>query len=170
MRVCLRTVNGEEYTHDDESLPIECFRCGICCIAYYPQLSPEEVERIAGNLNITAQEFISRYVQVTKIGYLLQQTEYGCIFLDWEKNGTRACCKIHPFRPDACRNWVPSLFRRECRDGLAKLQKDKSLLLAGDLYENQEQLEQFYAALRAINPSLSNKNNIPLSWETCGLH
>jgi Fe-S-cluster containining protein len=140
-------MTGEEYSPNEERQPIECFRCGVCCIFYYPQLSPEEVERIAGNLHITSQEFIARYVKVTKIGYLLQQTRHGCIFLDWEKNG-KALCKIHSFRPDACRNWVPTLFRRECQDGLTKLQKDESLMLAEKLYDDPAQLEQFYASLK----------------------
>ncbi|MBI2850154.1 MAG: YkgJ family cysteine cluster protein [Chloroflexi bacterium] len=149
MRVSLRTFNGDEYSPNEESLPIECFRCGVCCIGYYPQLSVEEVDRIAGNLHISADEFISKYVQVTQIGYLLQQTEYGCVFLDWEKNGSKARCIIHPFRPDACRNWAPSLFRRECREGLVKLRKDSDLLQAGDIYEDPEQLKRFYASLKA---------------------
>lgn len=156
MRVHLKTLNGDEYTLDDERLPIECFRCGICCQGYYPQLSEEEVARMAWRLAVSTQEFISEYVQVTKIGYLLRQTEDGCVFLNWEKacpersrsDTRRAFCSVHPFRPDACRNWVPSLFRRECREGLAKLRKDSGIMLASDIYESQEELERFYASLR----------------------
>lgn len=148
MRVRLKTLNGQEYTFGEEKLPIECFRCGICCQGYYPQLSLEEVERIAGHLSIAADEFIAEYVQVTKVGYLLRQTENGCIFLTWEPNTRRASCRIHPFRPEACRNWQPSLFRRECREGLAKLQKSEGLMLASDLYESQEEIEKFCASLR----------------------
>jgi hypothetical protein len=28
-------------------------------------------------------------------------------------------CRIHAFRPSSCINWVPSLYQRECRKGLA---------------------------------------------------
>lgn len=163
MRIRLRTFGGQEYSPGDR-LAIECFRCGICCIGYHPQLSVEEVEHMAGHLSIRPDEFISRYVQVTQVGYLLRQTGYGCVFLNWEKacpersrracpeQSRRACprafCGIHRFRPDACRNWVPSLLRRECLEGLAKLQTDGGLLLASDIYENEEQLERFYDSLR----------------------
>jgi len=158
-RVHLRTVTGQEYSVSDERLPIECFRCGICCMGYYPQLSDEEIERLAGHLAISTEEFISEYVQVTKIGYLLRQTESGCVFLTWEKacpersrrDTPRALCSIHPFRPDACRNWVPSLFRRECKEGLAKLQKDNGIMRVGEIYDTQEQLERFCASLRQPN-------------------
>jgi Fe-S-cluster containining protein len=141
-------LNGQEYTFGEEKLPIECFRCGICCMGYYPQLSPEEVERMAGCLSIGVNEFISEYVQVTKIGYLLRQTENGCVFLTWEPDTHRASCSVHPFRPESCRNWQPSLFRRECREGLAKLQKNGGIMLASDLYESPEQVDKFCASLR----------------------
>lgn len=147
-RVRLRTFSGQEYGPDDDRLAIECFRCGICCIGYHPRLSVEEVEHMAGHLSLSTDEFISRYVQVTQVGYLLRQTEYGCIFLDWEKSGSKALCSIHRFRPEVCRNWVPGLLRRECLAGLAKIQKNGGLLLASDIYENEEQLERFYDSLR----------------------
>lgn len=147
LRVRLTTLEGQEYSPGDDKA-IECFRCGFCCIGYHPRLSVEEIKSMGENLRISPDEFISRYVQVTQIGYLLQQTEYGCVFLDWENNGTRARCAIHSFRPEACRNWTPSLLRSECRDGLMRLRKDEKLLPAGDLYESQEQLEKFYASLR----------------------
>ena len=149
MAVRLKTLDGQEYTPCEERVPVECFRCGICCMGYYPQLSHEEVARMARCLSISSDEFISRYVQVTTIGYLLRQTKTGCVFLSWEKDSLKSLCSVHSFRPDACRAWEPTLFRRECREGLSKLQKNGGLMLAGKVYETQEQLERFYAALRA---------------------
>ena len=148
VKVHLRTLNGEEYSVVEERQPIECFRCGICCMGYHPQLSDEEIERLAGHLAISAQEFISKYVQITQIGYLLRQTKDGCVFLTWEKDTPKALCSVHPFRPDACRNWEPTLFRRECKAGLLKLQKDGGLMWVGEIYDTQEQLERFYTSLR----------------------
>lgn len=152
MQVHLRTLSGEEYAPCEERVPIECFRCGICCMGYYPQLSHEEVARMAGCLSITPDEFISRYVQVTTIGYLLRQTKSGCVFLAWEKDTKKSLCSVHVFRPDACRAWEPTLFRRECREGLTKLQKNGGLMLASEVYETQEQLERFYAAMKPVDP------------------
>ena len=159
MRVSLKTFTGEEYRPVEERTPIECFRCGICCQGYYPQLSHQEVARMAGQMKISPDEFISRYVQVTTIGYLLRQTKNGCVFLAWEnacpepgRSGSpRALCTVHSFRPDACRAWEPTLFRRECREGLARIQKDGGIMLAGEVYEDPEQLERFCAALRKPN-------------------
>ena len=146
-KASLKTLSGEEYNIAEERQPIECFRCGICCMGYHPQLSEAEVERMAGHLAISAHDFIAKYVQVTQIGYLLRQTKTGCVFLTWE-NDTKSLCNVHPFRPDACRTWEPTLFRRECKAGLIKIQKDNGIMLAGEIYDTQEQLERFCASLR----------------------
>lgn len=148
IKVQLRTLDGEEYCVAEDRKPVECFRCGICCMGYYPQLSEEEVERMAGCLGISSHDFIAKYVQVTTIGYLLQQTRTGCVFLRWEKDAPKSLCSIHPFRPDACRNWEATLFRRECKAGLTKIQKDNRIMLVGKVYDTPEQLERFYASLR----------------------
>ena len=152
----LKTFSGEEYSFGDERQPIECFRCGICCMGYHPQLSEAEVERMAGHLAISAHDFISQYVQITQIGYLLRQTKTGCVFLTWEKacpersrrDTPKALCSVHPFRPDACRNWEPTLFRRECKAGLTKIQKDNGIMLVSEIYDTQEQLERFCASIK----------------------
>lgn len=148
MRACLRTFNGQEYSFGEERSPIECFRCGICCIGYHPKVTVEEVELIAEWFSVSADEFINRYITVTKVGYLLRQTENGCVFLTWETGASKVSCNIYSFRPTACRNWVPSLSRPECRQGLVKLQIDNKILLVGEIYENQEQVERFCTWLR----------------------
>ncbi|MBA7687123.1 hypothetical protein ES703_95583 [subsurface metagenome] len=148
MRACLRTFNGQEYSVGEEKPSIECFRCGICCIGYNPQMSVEEVELMAGQLSMSADEFINRYIDITRVGYLLRQTENGCVFLTWEEGTAESSCSIYSIRPTACRNWVPSLSRRGCREGLVKLQKVDRMLLVGEIYETQEQIERFCALLR----------------------
>ncbi len=134
MRGYLKTFSGQEYSFGDNRSPIECFRCGICCIAYQPEVTIEEVKFIAEQFSMSADEFITRYVTVTHIGYLLRQTENGCVFLTWEKNPARASCNIYSFRPAPCRNWAPSLSRPECREGLAKLQVGNRILLVSEIY------------------------------------
>ena len=142
-------VDGKEYGIGEEHSPIECFSCGNCCIGYHPRVSHEEVAFTAKYLSISPDDFITRYVEVTRVGYLLRQTADGCVFLGWEKETRRSYCEIYPARPEACRNWVPGLSRRECLDGLAKLKGGNGgLLLATDVYENREQLENFYSILR----------------------
>jgi uncharacterized protein len=147
----LRTFSGEEYRFGGQKLAIECFRCGICCEGYYPQLDDDEIERIAPNLDMTKDKFISEYCRITTIGYLLRQTKSGCVFLEWEEGNDRnrrALCRIHSFRPDACRNWEPSLLRRECKEGLARVQKGKGLMLPGEVYRDPEEIKKFCEGLK----------------------
>jgi Fe-S-cluster containining protein len=115
--------NSGEVDPEEEKVPIKCFRCGICCTGYTPQLGFEEIESIAGNLSLSPQEFIRRYVVETQIGYLLRQTENGCIFLTREEGKFGALCSIYPYRPAACRDFVASLSVRQCREGLELLRK-----------------------------------------------
>jgi len=147
MQGYLKTFSGQEYSFGDNRLPMECFRCGICCIIYQPKVTIEEVKFIAEQFSMSTDEFITRYVTVTHIGYLLCQTEKGCVFLTREKNPARVSCNIYSSRPESCRNWVPGLSRPECREGLAKLQAGNRILLVSEIYETQEQAERFCTLL-----------------------
>ena len=102
--------------------PIECFRCGICCIDYQPQVTIEEIELMAEQFAITAEAFIGSYVIITKVGYLLRQLENGCVFLALEEGAGKTYCTIYSFRPVICRDWQATLSRPQCRRGLIKLQ------------------------------------------------
>lgn len=139
----LRTLDGHEHQVGETWPPIECFRCGICCTGYQSRVTPEETEIIAKGLGMSTEDFISRYAQLTHVGYLLRQSEKGCVFLCWEKDGTRASCTIYPFRPKACRDWVPSLSRRECREGLTRLKTKDRIMLAEELYPSGEAIDRF---------------------------
>ena len=110
--------DGQEHSVGEALTPIECFRCGICCTRHQPPLSPEEVEAIARELGLSSSDFLSEYVQITVVGYLLRHT---------------AGCSIHPFRPEACRNWIASLSQRECQEGLKKLKTQGKILKAPDI-------------------------------------
>ena len=145
MTFYLRTLNGDEHRVGKTLPPIECFRCGLCCQCYQPQLSPEEADAIARGLGLSTAAFIARYVQMTTVGYLLRQTARGCVFLTFEKR--RARCSIYQFRPDACRNWVASLSRRECREGLARLKAAGKLMLPKELFPSPEAAAKFYSSL-----------------------
>ncbi len=148
MRGHLKTVNGQEYGFGDDGSPIECFRCGICCVVYQPKVTMEEIESMAEQLSVTTDEFITGYVMVTQIGYLLRQTENGCVFLAREKGSSKASCDIYSFRPAPCRDWVPGLSRPECQEGLVKLQRDNEILPVGEVYQTQAQIEKLCALLR----------------------
>jgi Fe-S-cluster containining protein len=108
----------------------------------------EEIGLMAKRLSMSADEFIDKYVTVTKVGYLLSQTENGCVFLTLESGTSKASCTVYPVRPTSCRNWVASLSRRECQKGLVKLKINNEMLLSvGEVYDDQEQIERFCTLL-----------------------
>lgn len=134
-----------------ESWPrIECFRCGICCVRYRPKVTSEEMERIAQKLSMSIDAFISAYVRAvpTKEAYILQSSADICPFLRWDEGGAKATCSIHPFRPEACRNWVPSLSRPECREGLTKVKAISELLLPADMYHSIKEIKRLSSAVK----------------------
>lgn len=139
----LVTLEGDKHYIRDKFPPIECLRCGLCCAGYQPKLSSGEMETIAKNLSISTKDFIAKYTQVTHVGYLLRQSERGCVFLAWEKDGFHATCRIYPFRPEACRNWVSSLSRRECLAGLKRLKANDNIIVAKELYPSPEVVSRF---------------------------
>ena len=139
----LRTLDGHKHQVRETRPPIECFRCGICCTRYQPPVTPEEAETIAKGLGLSTEDFLSEYAQLTNVGYLLRHSEKGCVFLSWEEDGTRANCRIHPFRPEACRNWIASLSRVECRKGLTRLKAKGRIMLARELYPSQAIVDKF---------------------------
>ncbi|MDH5365308.1 MAG: YkgJ family cysteine cluster protein [Dehalococcoidia bacterium] len=141
-------IEGEEMVIKEE-IPVHCFRCGICCTIYQPPLYPEDIENIALGLGISKSECICRYAEhaPTKEGYLLKRMEKGCIFLAWDEEG-KACCTIYSFRPKACREWIPSLSKPECLEGLIKLKSEGQLMLLGKLFDSEEDQETFCSSLK----------------------
>lgn len=131
------------------SLP--CFRCGVCCHRYQPRIDLLEAKTIADGLSITWQEFAANYLDSRYFGeerFLLRQQNGACIFLE-QLDNKLAICKIHPFKPSACRDWTPSLFRRECQIGLAqfwKLTVDEQ----GNLLGSNDNLLRFHSFLRSL--------------------
>ncbi len=144
----LRTIDGREQPIGDSLPPIECFRCGICCLRYQPPLMSDELETIAAGLGMSATDFLAKYAQLTYVGHLLRRSEGRCVFLVYEEGGDKASCGIHSFRPEACRNWVPSLSRRECQEGLTRLKTRGKIMLANELYSSPKALDRFSENLR----------------------
>lgn len=126
----LRTLDGEEHPVGKELPPIECFRCGVCCEHNRPPVTPQEIETIARNMGMTREAFVARYVRRIrgKEIDILQTHESKCPFLSWEEEPKRATCSIHPFKPEACVNWVASLSRRDCQEGLARLKPSGEIM------------------------------------------
>lgn len=142
--------DGTEHKVGNGPAEIECFRCGICCARYRPKVTLKEIERIARKLAMSIDAFSSTYVRAvpTKEAHILQNSADTCPFLRWDAKGAEAACSIHAFRPEACRNWAPSLSRAECREGLAKLKPGGGLLLPHDMYKSKKDIKRLSAAMR----------------------
>ncbi|MCK5244513.1 MAG: YkgJ family cysteine cluster protein [Desulfobacteria bacterium] len=84
----------------NSSKVFECQKCGVCCKGYggiFP--TDQEIEAIAGFLDVTRDEFLSRYCEESGGRTMLRTAENGsCIF--WDE-----LCQIHPVKPRLCKTW-----------------------------------------------------------------
>jgi Fe-S-cluster containining protein len=87
----------------------------------------------------------------TKEGYLLKHTRKGCVFLTWDADG-KGRCSIYLQRPQACREWTPSLAKPECCEGLAKLKSKGQILLLEELFTSQDEQKELYRSLKGEAP------------------
>ena len=151
-KAIVKTVEGKELTVA-EQVPIPCFRCGICCTCYQPPLTAEDIDRIASALGISRSKCVSKYAHKAPIkeGYLLKHTKRGCVFLAWDADG-KARCAIYSSRPKACREWVPSLSKPECLQGLAKLKSEGQIMLLEELFPSYEERKELYLSLDKVPP------------------
>lgn len=133
----IRTLQGQVYSLGKAVTPIPCFRCGLCCRGFLVKLSSADIRLLSRGLGISGREFRSRYVKKTLVGPLLRQTGDRCVFLD---HGERAAtgCSVYACRPEVCRNWVPTLSRPECLEGLRRITKEDELLLPANIYSSAE--------------------------------
>jgi Fe-S-cluster containining protein len=152
-KAVIRTIEGKEITITEQT-PIPCFRCGICCTCYHPSLTPEDIDNVASALKISRSKFISRYALKvpTKEGYLLKHIRKGCVFLAWDADG-KARCTIYPSRPKACREWIPSLAKPECLEGLAKLKPRGQIMLLEELFGSQGDKQDLYSSPKGETPN-----------------
>lgn len=100
-----------------------CFHCGVCCTGRQVRLDLMEVRRLCDGLGLHWYVFLSNYIDPRWSGYdsfLLRQRDGACILLNNTDIPYCKVCIAHMFKPSACREWSPSLFRRECQQGLAK--------------------------------------------------
>jgi hypothetical protein len=58
-------------------------------------------------------------------------------------------CLIQPFKPSSCREWKPSLYRRECREGLVKYWQ-LTVSRSGQLGGAQEKLRDFHSFIESL--------------------
>lgn len=164
-QVILRTCEDKEIKYDAGRVGFEplgvipCMRCGICCSKWQPPVDAEEIAALARGLGIPSESFYRDYVEPYPLrpgSYLLRRKGKSCIFLYYE--GEKATCTVHTFKPAACRNWMPSLSRPECREGLKRGKNQGSLFFPGELCASADELKAFYASLA------SNQQTVQKGW------
>lgn len=143
---------NEDFEEADSFVP--CFRCGICCTKYRVRLNLIDAKRIADGLGLGWDSFAEKYLEPYYPGaktFLITRQDGACIFLkQQETEEGLTTCLVHSFKPSACQEWTPSLYRPECRQGLAKhwgLTVDGSGRLRGP----KELIEAFRSFLSSIN-------------------
>ena len=113
----------ESDTPPESAFSTVCFRCGECCTRYQVLLDEFEIEQVAGYLGISSAKLKADYTDPrwpVPGKYLLRHRDNGgCIFL--VRHGKEALCSIHVSKPRACRDWIPSLSRKECSLGLTRV-------------------------------------------------
>lgn len=143
---------GIEFSSGQEEHPIVCFRCGECCARYQVCLSLMEAQCIADDLGLSLDAFLDKYVDQRWHGpesFLLRQRDGACIFLGHTEDSNKTTCLIHQVKPARCREWTPSLHRRECRDGLVKYWK-LTVSPAGQLEGTKGKLRDFHSFIESL--------------------
>jgi len=143
-------VNERRYKPKELSIP--CFRCGVCCTRYQVRLSLVEARQIANELRLAWDEWLDLYVDQSWPGtnsLLLRRCKGGCVFLEHIKGSNMTRCIIQPFKPSSCREWRPSLYQRECRQGLAQCWGLTANPL-GQIEGSRQKLLDFYSFIELV--------------------
>ena len=142
----------DEGASDQSEAVFPCFCCGICCSDYQPHLDITESWNIADHLDISLQKFFDECTDPRWPGtdtHLLLHKDGKCLFLERKAGRAKWLCRIHDFKPEACRRWTASLSQKECRQGLSRywgLAVDDSGRLTG----SSEDLECFHTFLKTL--------------------
>jgi Fe-S-cluster containining protein len=135
-----------------KELPIPCFQCGVCCTRYQVRLSLVEARQIAYELGFDWDDWLDRYVDKRWPGtdtFLLRRCNGACIFLEHTEESKKSNCLIHRFKPSVCRIWTPSLYCKECREGLAKFWQ-LAVSPLGRLQGPEEKLRDFNSFIESL--------------------
>lgn len=153
MLTTLRMLDGSTIDYDPflggfNPRPMPCLQCGTCCSRWQAPVTTREISTIADGLGIPLRDFYTEYLReypVRPNSYLVKHKDGACIFLRYRDR--KSFCSIHGFKPWTCREWTPSLARKECRDGLKKLAGGDSLATPADLQLPQAELHAFCRSL-----------------------
>ena len=137
---------------NEEVVSTPCFCCGVCCTKYQIYLTLIEARRIADESVLTWEEWLDRYTNQSWPGsdrFLLRRCNGACVFLERIEGSNVTRCLIQPFKPSACREWNPSLYRRDCQEGLAKYW-GLTVIPLGQLEGSDHNLRRFHSLLESV--------------------
>ena len=137
---------------NEEVVSTLCFRCGVCCTKYQVHLTLIEARRIADESGLTWEEWLDRYTSQSWPGsdsFLLCRCNGACVFLERAEGSNITRCLIQPFKPSACGEWNPSLYRRDCQEGLAKYW-GLTVSPSGQLEGPDHNLRRFHSLLESL--------------------
>lgn len=98
---------------------VPCFRCGLCCTKYHIHVNAAEARCVADRLGASWRAFVDQYWPGAG-SLTLRQLGEACVLLERVTSSSESRCLIHLFKPPTCREWTPTLYRRECQRGIAK--------------------------------------------------
>ncbi len=81
----------------------QCHRCGNCCRVGHGQIwvQPEEVEAMAGLLQMSMERFVQQHVRAVGSRWsLLEKPDGSCVMLD-----EALACRVYSARPAQCRSF-----------------------------------------------------------------
>ena len=151
MLLGLKTSDGGEFWLGAPAGPVPCFRCGLCCTDYLVKLSGEDIALLARGLGTTRAALFRKHVKKTPVGPVLRQSGRECVFLDREETGATRC-GVYAFRPEVCRNYLPSLLRHECQQGLRRLGRSDKVLLPVEMYVSPDDAALLLACVEGKQP------------------
>ncbi len=137
---------------NEEVVSTPCFRCGVCCTKYQIYLTLIEARRIADELGLTWEEWVDRYTSQSWAGsdsFLLRRYDGTCVFLERVKGSNITRCLTQLFKPSACRERNPSLYQRDCQEGLAKYW-GLTVSSLGQLEGSDQDLRRFHCFLESL--------------------
>lgn len=144
------TPNIEQFNAPSEP-EYACFRCGECC-RLWVFVNYEEADRIAEYVKLPRKEFTIEYWDrdvSSEECLVLNQKDDACVFLCGKTDSREKYCGIYELRPKVCREFVPSLMRKECQGGLTKYW-NLTATPTGRLEGNNEVIGVFYEYLKKM--------------------
>jgi len=135
----------------DNNLQISCLRCGICCTGHEVRIELIEAHRIADFLAIDFSRFLTDYTDTSWPGthsLLIKTISNKCAFL-MNDSDSLTSCRINFCKPFSCSAWNPSIYRKECKQGLLRVW-NISVSETGELKGTTEDVGRFIAYQKAI--------------------